>query len=369
MKRLWLFAIGIAVAGLGAWWWTVVGEPWSAPPSQVAQQSGIDNALGATAVPAAGTGLPPSKSQPRAVMLESPVANGTSAAARQASAFQLPPDDLPLRDSAVALIEAHRAGHLPATKRLLKELADCQRQRWASLRMDMMIAFEDSPRARRGGERMQDAISKAAETVAELAELCADLPADMDEALLFEVQRRAADAGDLAGQLTFALVPALTLSKALQQMDRLSAYQELAPQFLQRALQQGSGQAVAGFMDNYEYIFEGWRGHEGGSSMQVQAMRKMMQTVRPLNPLQQVLGEDLNKAYSYALLCKRVCSGNDVMRAESAVTRLAISIEPDARRQAQNDADTLYDAHFATRPRPPEVDLQAMRDAVLGFRR
>ena len=144
--------------------------------------------------------------------------------------------------------------------------------------MDMMIAFEDSPRARRGGERMQDAISKAAETVAELAELCADLPADMDEALLFEVQRRAADAGDLAGQLTFALVPALTLSKALQQMDRLSAYQELAPQFLQRALQQGSGQAVAGFMDNYEYIFEGWRGHEGGSSMQVQAMRKMMQT-------------------------------------------------------------------------------------------
>jgi hypothetical protein len=283
---------------------------------------------------------------------------------------QLPAPDLPLRDTAAALIEAHRAGHLPATTRLLKELADCQRFRWASLRMDAMIAFEDSPRGRRGGERMQEAMAAAAELVSELGEHCSDLPNDLDEALLFEVQRRAADGGDLAGQLGFALVPALSLNKALLQMDRLAVYREQAPQYLQRALEQGSGQAVAGFMDGYEHYFEGWRGHAArGTEMQQQAMRKMIDAVQPLSPLQQVLGEDLVKAYTYATLCRSACNANDQARAETALVRLRVALDPKQRSQAEDAAAALYDAHFGARKRPEDIDLEALRDAILGFRR
>ncbi len=350
---------------------------WREPASESGHDRGADlstpaepaRSAGAAAVVDAGSALPsaarPQFVGPRVVAVDVPDS------ARAGSNGQLPPTDLPLRDTAAALIEAHRGGNLKATRRLMQELSDCQRHRWASLRMDMIIAFEDSPRAqRRGGERMREAMSSAAELVAELDERCANLPGDLDEALLFEVQRRAADAGDLAGQLGFALVPALSLNKALLQMDRLAVYQEQAPQFLQRALEQGSGQAVAGFMDGYEHYFEGWRGHGAdGTAMQNQAMRKMIDAVRPLNPLQQVLGEDLVKAYTYASLCKQVCNATDQARAETALVRLRLALEPDQRTQAEAAAATLDDAYFGPRPRPEDIDLEELRDAILGFRR
>jgi len=295
----------------------------------------------------------------------------SAASSGPAKAISLPPEGLPLRESAAALIEAARAGNVAATRRLFTELTDCQRHRWTSLRMDMMIAWEDTPRGRRrGGERLQEMMSDAAGTLAQLDESCADLPDDIDEALLFEVQRLAADSGDLAGQLGFALVPALNLDKALVQMDRLAQYKEQAPQFLQRALEQGSGQAVAGFMDGYEHYFEGWRGHGAdGTAMQNQAMRKMIDAVRPLKPLQQVLGEDLVKAYTYATLCKQVCNATDQARSETALVRLQQNLDPDQRTQAKEAAATLYDAHFGPRPRPEDIDLEELRDAILGFRR
>jgi hypothetical protein len=331
------------------------------PPTVVDTAAGEG---GATAI--AGASAPVGAAGP-AVVVERTRAPGGGA---NASVLQLPADGLPLRDTAAALVDAHRAGHLPATIRLLKELTDCQRFRWASLRMDAIIAFEDSPRAHRGGQRMQEAMTSAAELVSELGERCADLPNDLDEALLFEVQRRAADAGDLAGQLGFALVPALSLNKALLQMDRLAVYREQAPQYLQRALEQGSGQAVAGFMDGYEHYFEGWRGHAArGTEMQQQAMRKMIDAVRPLNPLQQVLGEDLVKAYTYATLCKSACNATDQARAETALVRLRVALDPKQRSQAEDAAAALYDAHFGPRPRPEDIDLEALRDAILGFRR
>lgn len=369
MKRTLLLLAAIlviATAAIGIWRWPAPA-PEAGPSNQPSPPPAGVIAAGAVTDGKAATGT---AAGPHTIVPRAATADATPTRTADSS-YQLPPPDLPLRDTAAALIEAHRGGSLAATRRLMQELSDCQRHRWASLRMDMIIAFEDSPRAqRRGGERMQEMISSAAELVAELDELCANLPADLDEALLFEVQRRAADAGDLAGQLGFALVPSLNLDKALLQMDRLAEYKEQAPQFLQRALEQGSGQAVAGFMDGYEHYFEGWRGHGAdGTAMQNQAMRKMIDAVRPLKPLQQVLGEDLVKAYTYATLCKQVCNATDQARAETALVRLQQNLDPDQRTQAEEAAATLYDAHFGPRPRPEDIDLEELRDAILGFRR
>ncbi len=367
MRRVLIVATAIVLAALAAiaLWQAQTPLPVAGSnPVEVSDAVAVVNTGAADAEPG-----PDAVSRP-AVVVERPRSNASRASGMATQVVDLPSDDLPLRETAAALLEAHRVGHLPATRRLLRELTDCQRFRWASLRMDMIIAFEDSPRGGRGGTRMQEAMTSAAELVSRLGEHCAELPDDFDEALLFEVQRRAADAGDLAGQLGFALVPALSLNKSLLQMDRLEVYKEQAPQYLQRALEQGSGQAVAGFMDAYEHYFEGWRGHAGrGTEMQNQAIRKMMDAVRPLNPLQQVLGEDLVKAWTYATLCKSVCNGTDQARAEAALARLQVALDPKQRSLAEDAAAALYDAHFGPRPRPEDIDLEALRDAVLGFRR
>lgn len=370
MKRILVATAVLAVAAVTAvvLWRAPIGGPepaGTAPGVESASVSGgaADGDAGVDGAAAGPAGRP-------AVIVERESSPARADSAASVGVQQLPATGLPLRETANALVEAHRAGHLPATTRLLKELTDCQRFRWANLRMDMIIAFEDSPRVRRGGDRMQEAMTEAAELVSELGEHCADLPNDFDEALLFELQRRAADGGDLGGQLGFALVPALSLNKALLQMDRLEVYRELAPQFLQRALEQGSGQAVAGFMDGYEHYFEGWRGHAArGTEMQKQAMRKMIDAMQPLNPLQQVLGEDLVKAYTYATLCKSACNAGDQARAETTLVRLRLALDPKQRNQAEDDAAALYEAHFGARPRPEDVDLEALRDAILGFRR
>jgi hypothetical protein len=368
MRRIWI-ALMVAF-GIGLSWWWTQGETPQPKPDAIAGAN-HPRAPEPDAISMAGLDdssvSPERQSSSAEPAKQAPTPSATAAA----ESAHLPATGLPLRETAAELLAASRSGSLPATRRLMQELSDCQRQRWASLRMDMMIAFEDSPRAhRRNGERFREAMSTAAETVADLAEQCADLPSDFDEAILFELQRRAADAGDLAGQLAFALVPALSLGKSLQQLDRLEVYKASAPQALQRALEQGSGQAVAGFMDAYEYVFEGWRGRPAeGTAMQTQAIKKMMEALRPLTPIQQVLGEDLVAAYRYALLCKRVCNGSDQARADNAVERLAVALEPVQRRQARDEAAELYDQYFHAQPRPDDIDLEAIRDAVLGFRR
>lgn len=369
MRRIAVLSVmAVIIMGLAIWWNSHrpdLQSPSAPNAALPAAGASRDNPLGATRADE------PARAIPSAEVTEAAPSKAASSAASAADVLQLPAPGLPLRETASALLAASRAGSLPATRRLMQELTDCQRHRWASMRMDMMIAFEESSRAqRRGGDRMREVMSSAAETVADLTEHCAALPDDFDEAILFEVQRRAADAGDLAGQLAFALVPAVTLNKSLQQLDRLQIYSEYAPQFLQRALEQGSGQAVAGFMDAYEQIVEGWRGPAAqGTAMQALAVKKMMQAVRPLNPIQQVLGEDLSLGYRYALLCKRVCNGSDQARAEASIVRLETALEPAQRRQAVDAAADLYDAHFNARAQPADIDLEALKEAVLGFRR
>lgn len=362
MRRAIVIAILLLVVASASFW---SGRQMrdAAAPAAKASAPAVDAAnVGASVMPyEAGTQGP----LPR-VSVDAANGGATSAAA---SAAALPPEHLPLRETLAALTEAHRAGHAAATRRLLKELTDCQRYRWSALRMDMLIAFEDTPRMQRGGQRMEQMMAQAAETVSALKAQCDGLPPDIDEALLFDVQRRAAELGDLAGQLGFALVPAVTLSRALEQMDRLVLYRELAPQFLEQALQQGSGQAVAGFMDGYEH-FLGNFGPPGSkqSPMQQQAIRQMADALRPLTPLQQVLGEDLAKAWRYATLCRRVCNLSDQNRAQQALDRLRDQLDLAARSQAEDEARALYEAHFARSKRPDDVDLDALRQA-LGLRR
>lgn len=370
MKRLIAWGLAAAVLVVGGVV-AVYRMPAPQPAASAVADRTIDAPTGGQTRGDAAAAENEDQTGPAAVRSTSTSVAAATAPVASTRVLALPPEGLPLRESAAALIEAARAGDRAATRRLHSELTDCQRHHWTSLRMDMMIAWEDTPRGRRrGGERLQEMMSSAAGTLAELEESCADLPDDIDEALLFEVQRLTADSGDLAGQLAFALAPALTLNKALLQMDRLEIYRERAPQYLQRALEQGSGQAVAALMEGYENYFEGWRGPDArGTELQAAVARKMIQAMRPLSPLQQVLGEDLAKAWTYATLCKRVCNGTDQARAEAALDRLRVAVDDDARRLAEDAAGKLFDAHFAAKPRPPDIDIERLREAVLGFRR
>lgn len=361
MRGVLIAVLLILVAAAGYWSGRQTGVAL-APPTLAAPASPQAEA-GALAGDLVDASYPRS-----AVSASVDVASGSPTSA-SAGPPALPAEDLPLRETLTALVEAHRAGQAAATLRLLKELSDCQRYRWSALRMDMLIAFDESPRGQRSGQRMEQMMAQAAEAVSALKARCEGLPEDLDEGLLFEVQRRAAELGDLGGQLGFALVPSMTLSRALEQMDRLALYRELAPRFLEQALQQGSGQAAAGFMDGYEHYF-GDFGPAGGTNnpMLQQAFRQMANAMRPLTPLQQVLGEDLGKAWRYATLCRRVCNLNDQNRAQQALDRLRDRLDSAARRRAEDEARALYDAHYAHGKRPPDVDLDALRQG-LGMRR
>lgn len=280
----------------------------------------------------------------------------------------LPPAGLPLKATYAALLAAHRAGNAEASVRLRQELSECERYRFANLRMDMMLAFEDSARARGREERLQEMLSQTAGTVAALAENCTDLPEDYEQALLFEVQRAAAEAGDLEGQLAFVLFPAMNQSRALTQMDRLEIYKARAGALIEAAMAQGSGQAVAAIMEAYEWRPEMWGGRAGrGTEMQQQTVMRLMEELGPLTPLQQALGKDPVKAYTYALVCQRACNADDQGRAGEAVQRIGAYLEPADRRRAESDARDLYDRHFEGRPRAPDVDLIALRESVRAF--
>lgn len=324
-----------------------------APAGQAPERSGDAGEVEAVAVPATADGA----ALTIAPMLPPPSTPTT-----------LPPEGLPLSATYPALLAAHRAGDRAASVRLRRELSECERFRFADMRMDMMLAFEEQVRGGRREDRLQEMLAATAETVADLGERCAQLPEDFEQALLFEVQLAAAEAGDLAGQLAFALFPALNQSRALRQMERLQTYRAHAGSFLMAALQQGSGQAVAALIEAHEWRPEMWGGRAGrGTEMQRQTLERLLEELGPLTPLQQVMGQDLVKAYTYALLCQRACGGTDVGRADEAVQRIGAQIDAADRRRAQADARALYDRHFAGRPRAAEVDLIALRETVRAF--
>jgi hypothetical protein len=336
----------------------------NAPPASVDRvggdaASGADrSAIGTTAETAAAERVPAEPAAPN-------IATHLAAAP---SPDGLPPAGLPLKATYAALLAAHRAGNAEASVRLRQELSECERYRFANLRMDMMLAFEDSARARGREERLQEMLSQTAGTVAALAENCTDLPEDYEQALLFEVQRAAAETGDLEGQLAFVLFPAMNQNRALTQMDRLEIYKARAGALIEAAMAQGSGQAVAAIMEAYEWRPEMWGGRAGrGTEMQQQTVMRLMEELGPLTPLQQALGKDPVKAYTYALVCQRACNADDQGRAGEAVQRIGAYLEPADRRRAESDARDLYDRHFEGRPRAPDVDLIALRESVRAF--
>ena len=371
-----LLLLVLGLAGVGVFYLT---EGAQADRAEAAATSAGRSTASAPVV-SAGDGSPGDESGGAlhtVVERAAPTLETPAPAPASASRASLPALGLPLHETAAALLAAHRGGDGKATRRLMDELTECMGYRRSSLNMDMAIAFQDGGgregrrgRGSGGDERMQRWLSNAAESVAKLRENCESLPDDYDQELLFELQRRAAEGGELAGQLAFALVPALSLNQSLLQLDRLQIYRELAPQMLQRALEQGSAQAVAGFMQGYEFYFEGWRGrHQESTAMQTQALQRMIRSVRPLTPIQQVLGEDLAQAYGYALLCKRVCNAQDRGLADAALLRLGSALDVGEIDAAQEQANTLYDRHFATRPRPEDIDIEALRQAIVGFGR
>lgn len=361
MRGVLIAALLILVAAAGYWSGRQTGV--APAPASVAASVAAQPAAGAAAAE------PGVEGAERPVVSASVEVASGGPTSTSAGTPALPPEQLPLRETLSALVQGHRAGQAAATLRLLKELSDCQRYRWSALRMDMLIAFDETPRGQRNGQRMEQMMAQAVEAVSALKDRCEGLPEDLDESLLFEVQRRAAELGDLGGQLGFALVPSMTLSRALEQMDRLALYRELAPRFLEQALQQGSGQAAAGFMDGYEHYFGGIGPADGANNpMLQQAFRQVANAMRPLTPLQQVLGEDLGKAWRYATLCRRVCNLNDQNRAQQALDRLRDRLDSATRRRAEDEARALYDRYYAQAKRPPDVDLDALRQAM-GMRR
>ncbi len=279
------------------------------------------------------------------------------------------PSGIALRDSIEALLELSRAGNREATKRLFRELTECLGFRNANRQVDVALAMEEMGRNRpRSGEFLQQMMNRAAETVAKLDEQCQDLPENYDSALLFEVQRRAADMGDLAGQLAFVVAPAIDLNRAIEQRDRIEIFAELAPQFAQAALQQSSGQAVFALMNGYDSQPELWRNRRGGGSRpENAAMQRAFLASVPRSAFQQALGSDDAKAYQYALLCKRVCNFADIEIATTTAARLEGGLASDARALARTNADDLFDRFFAGKPRPDDIDLIELRMAASGF--
>lgn len=357
--------VALAVAAVG--YWRVSGPSDDAPPSAVAvDRAGTQGSARVEAPAAAGRG-PESGSE----ALPADPAPGPNVATHIDTApaeARLPPEGLPLKATYGALLAAHRAGHAQASVRLRRELSACERYRFANLRMDMMLAFEETARERGREDRLQEMLSQTAGTVAALAENCTELPEDYEQALLFEVQRAAAEAGDLEGQLAFVLYPALNQNRALSQMDRLEIYKARAGALIEAAMAQGSGQAVAAMMEAYEWRPEMWGGRAGrGTEMQQQTVMRLMEELGPLTPLQQALGKDPVKAYTYALLCQRACNADDQGRAGEAVQRIGAYLEPADRRRAESDARDLYDRHFEGRPRAPDIDLIALRESVRAF--
>ncbi len=294
---------------------------------------------------------------------------GHSNALMQPGASPPPPLGIALKDSIEALVDRMRAGDRDATTRLLSELTDCLGYRNANRQVDMALAMEEMSRERRRGvEFLQQMMNRAADTIAELDAQCQDLPDDYDGALLFEVQRRAAEMGDLAGQLAFLVAPSLDLNRGIEQRERLEVFAELAPHIAQRALEHASGQAAFALMSGYDNQPELWRNRRGAQNRpENAAMQRAFAASMPKSPLQQALGSDDARAYQYALLCKRVCNFVDVDIATTTAARLEGGLSSDARTLARNNADELFDRYFAAKPRPDDIDLQALRMATSGF--
>lgn len=359
-RTLWAWLLGLLVlaALAGAWslWPRVPAPAPISPESASTAAAGAPTATAQAAPSVADAGeaaiSPAVATSPSATASSAPAALAISAA----DEARLPAEALPLRDTYTALLELHRGGVAAGTRRLFKEMLKCRRYRQSSQQMELMIALQESGQGP-SGNRMQGAMESAAAEVARLREHCDGVPEDMESALFFELQQRAAEMGDLAGLLSFVSQPAIDLSRAVEQHERIAVFRERARGYLQTAMAQASGQAVAVAVSAHDHASMLPRFQDENAG-QRQMLRQVLGARMVLSPLQQLLGDKPEEAYAYARLCQRVCNTLDRQRAEETLRRIEGGLDAAARRDAEDRADALYDEHFANRPKAPDVEYR-----------
>jgi len=169
----------------------------------------------------------------------------------------LPPETMPLAQSADALTSAMRAGSLDATRRLLKQAKLCARFRNADTSLKFALSAQETAKAPgkngvfislppAGDEvplTLAGLANSSAGEVLDNEALCADFQ-DPQKAIQFEAQWRAALMGDTGGLLEFALNPAIDSMRAFEQADRIDRYRARVLGFLTQAMAQHSALAA-----------------------------------------------------------------------------------------------------------------------------
>ncbi len=275
------------------------------------------------------------------------VHEGPNVASMTASATlaALPPESMPLAQSADTLVGLMRAGSREAALRLLRQLNECEMYALGSQALDLALGMDDAVRKKEGSigamvmigadgkdpqTRIDEMTSGAARMMAEKGQQCVDFD-DVGGALQFEAQWRLALFGELEGLLRFAVDPAMDLSRAIEQHDRIDRYRERALSFLNQALAQRSAQAVAQLMNAHDPGWTPWALRPEQRDHLSPAMRKIALGHFPPSPLRQLAGSNAALAYRYARLCERVCPDSQRAEAEAAIARLRGELTPEAR--------------------------------------
>ena len=272
----------------------------------------------------------------------------------------LPPESMPLAQSAGTLAGLMRAGSREASLRLLHQLNECEEYALGKQALDLALGLDDAVRKNEGSigtmvmitadgrdpeAQIDDMTSGAARMMVEKEQQCVDFE-DVGDALRFEAQWRLALLGELEGLLRFAVEPAMELSRAIEQHDRIERYRERALSFLTQAMTQHSAQAVAQLMNAYDPGWIPWGLRPEQRERMPQAMRTMALGQFPPSSLRQVAGSNAALAYRYARLCERVCPDMQRAEAEAAIARLRDALTPEVRETAEAEARRLREQHF-----------------------
>ena len=283
----------------------------------------------------------------------------------------LPPESLPLTQSAAQLTELMRSGSREATLRLLRQTEQCELYRQGRLGLGMALDLDDAtknPQSQgnsvailfnnKDGEKSQleKMTEGAAEMMAKHEQQCAGFT-DPDDQLRFEAQWRAALMGELEGLILFSVSPAIKLERAIEQGDRIERYRERALSFLTQAMALHSAQAVAQLMEAFdpEWIPPPLRPQEGKSIPP--GMRAMLADGFPPPPLRQLAGNDAQAAYRYAQLCERVCPDLQRSAATALIERLRGSLDGAERERAESEAQRLREQYFPDAHRADWVEI------------
>jgi hypothetical protein len=291
--------------------------------------------------------------------------------ATMSAAPALPPESLPLMQSAAQLIELMRGGSREATLRLLRQTEQCELYGQGRLGLDLALGLSEAaqnPQSQENsvailfngnaGEKTQleTMTEGAAGLMAKHEQQCAGFT-DPDDRLRFEAQWRAALLGELEGLILFSVNPAIDLKRAIEQGDRIERYRERALSFLTQAMALHSAQAVAQLMEAFdpEWIPPPLRAQEGKSIPP--GMRAMLADGFPPPPLRQLAGNDAQAAYRYAQLCERICPDLQRSAATALIARLRGTLEGPERERAEIEAQRLREQYFPDAGRADWVEI------------